>query len=55
MTLWNYLMTFWTYLIKLEQDLRKTLFSWHGLGLLGTSILVVLVVLQLMYPLGINN
>lgn len=42
------------YLVKLEQDLRKTLFSWKGLSVLATSTLIVLVVLQLMYPLGIN-
>jgi hypothetical protein len=47
-------MNVWTYFVKLEQDLRKTLFSWRGLGLLATSTLIVLVVLQLMYPFGIN-
>jgi hypothetical protein len=47
-------MQLWNYLTKLEQDLRKTLFSWRGLGLLATSTLIALVVLELMYPLGLN-
>jgi hypothetical protein len=47
-------MQLWNYLTKLEQNLRKTLFSWQGLGVLATSTLIVLVVLQLMYPFGVR-
>jgi hypothetical protein len=47
-------MTLWNYLQKLEQELRQRLFSWRGLGLLGTSMLVVLVVLQIIYPFGLD-
>jgi hypothetical protein len=47
-------MMLWNQLKQLEKDLRQTLFSWQGLGILGTSTLVVLVVLQILYPLGLN-
>jgi hypothetical protein len=47
-------MMLWNQLKQLEKDLRQTLFSWQGLGILGTSTLVVLVVLQILYPMGLN-
>jgi hypothetical protein len=47
-------MMLWNYFKQLEKDLRQTLFSWQGLGIIGTSTLVVLVVLQLIYPLGLD-
>jgi hypothetical protein len=47
-------MMLWNHLKQLEKDLRQTLFSWQGLGILGTSTLVVLVVLQILYPMGLN-
>ena len=47
-------MTLLTYLKQLEKDLRQTLFSLRGLGVLGASTLAVLVVLQLVYPMGLN-
>jgi hypothetical protein len=47
-------MTLWNHLKQLEKELRQTLFSWQGLGILSASMLVVLVVLQLVYPMGLN-